>query len=368
MMRRTSILLISAFLALGLVVCHSLAGDDSQTALQKQVPKFSTNGTLDETMAKLSDASGLKIVIDWKAMETTGIDRKATVVYSTPNATVEQLLEMALALAAVREHPLAWYMEGDVVHVTTQAKVLYHHDLPVAENAPAHSARAKDSAPAKIIKFDNTSLADVLNYVRDVSKVNLTVNWKSLEDSGITKETQVSIEARDLTHAQLLDMVLDQVNGDKDKLSRAYWVAHNGVVTIATGNTLNNETITKVVDVSDLLMPVPNIAGPVLDMSQSSPSSSGGSGGGSSGGGSGSGGGGLFSQQSSSSNSASAAEVDLPTARQKLRDNLIQAVKDSIGDDMWKPDGKGSITLLGSKMIISQTLLGFKLMENAGRK
>jgi hypothetical protein len=366
MMRRTSILLISAFLAVGLVVCHSLAGDDSQTALQKQVPRFSVNGTLDETMAKLSDAGGLKIVIDWKAMETTGIDRKATVVYSTSNATVEQLLEMALARAAVREHPLAWYVEGDVVHVTTQAKVLYRHDLPVAENTPAHSARAKDSAPAKSIKFDNSSLADVLNYVRDMSKVNLTVNWKSLEESGITKETQVSIEARDLTHAQLLDMVLDQVNGDKDRLSRAYWVAHNGVVTIATGNALNNETITKVVDVSDLLMPVPNIPGPTLDMSKSTPSSSGGAGGG---GGSGGGsGGGLFGQQSSNSNSASAAEVDLPTARQKLRDNLVQSVKDSIGDDMWKPDGKGSITLLGSKMIISQTLLGFKLMENAGRK
>jgi hypothetical protein len=101
-------------------------------------------------------------------------------------------------------------------------------------------------------------------------------------------------------------------------------------------------------------------------MSKSTPSSSGGAGGG---GGSGGGsGGGLFGQQSSNSNSASAAEVDLPTARQKLRDNLVQSVKDSIGDDMWKPDGKGSITLLGSKMIISQTLLGFKLMENAGRK
>jgi uncharacterized membrane protein YgcG len=366
MTRRTSILLISAFLAVGLAVCHSMAGDDPQTALQKQVPKFSTNGTLDETMAKLSDASGLKIVIDWKAMETTGIDRKATVVYSTSNATVEQLIEMALARAAVREHPLAWYMEGDVVRVTTQAKVLYRHDLPVAENTPAHSASAKDSAPARNVKFDNSSLADVLSYVRDISKVNLTVNWKSLEDSGITKETQVTIEARNLTHAQLLDMVLDQVNGDKDKLSRAYWVAHNGVVTIATGNALNNETVTKVVDVSDLLMPVPNMQGPVLDLSQSSPTSNGGSGGSSSGGGSS--GGGLFGQQSSNSNSASAPEEDLPTARQKLRDNLVQAVKDSIGDDMWKPDGKGSITLLGSKMVISQTLLGFKLMENAGRK
>lgn len=361
MTRRTSILLISAFLTLGLIVCHSLAGDDSQSALQKQVHKFSTNGTLDETMAKLSDAGSLKIVIDWKALDATGLDRKATVVYSTTNATVEQLIEMALARAAVREQPLAWYMEGEVVHVTTQAKVLYHHDLPVAQNTAARSAKDKTPAPARVIKFDNTSLADVLAYVRETSKVNLSVNWKSLEESGITKETQISIEARDLTHAQLLDMVLDQISGDKDKLTRAYWVAHNGVVTIATGNALNNETITKVVDVSDLLMPVPNMQGPVLDLSKSTPSSSGGAGGSGSGSS-----GGLLGQQSS--NSAAAPEEDVPAARQKLRENLIQSVKNSIGDDMWKPDGKGSITLLGSKMVISQTLLGFKLMENAGRK
>jgi hypothetical protein len=43
-------------------------------------------------------------------------------------------------------------------------------------------------------------------------------------------------------------------------------------------------------------------------------------------------------------------------------------LKDSIGEDMWKPDGKGSISILNGKLVISQTLLGFKLMETAGRK
>ena len=45
-----------------------------------------------------------------------------------------------------------------------------------------------------------------------------------------------------------------------------------------------------------------------------------------------------------------------------------QAIKDSIGQDMWAPDGKGTISLFGSKLVISQTLLGYKLMETAGRK
>ncbi len=363
MTKRNSILMISAFLALGLIVCQSVAGDDSPAALQKQVPKFTSSGTLDDAMAKLSDASGLKIKVDWEAMKSTGIDRQAVVAYSAANATVEQLLEMALARAAVKDHPLAWYAEGDVVRVTTQARVLYRHDLPAAENAPA--PRAKASSTARNIKFDNTPLGDVLTYIRETTKANFDINWKSLEESGITKETQVSIEARDISHARLLDMALEQVNSGKDRLSRAYWVINDGVVTIASGNALNNDLITKVVDVSDVLVLVPNMPGPVLDLSQSTPASTGGTGSSSSNGGNG--GGGIFGPQAA--NSSPTQEEDSPAvARQKLRDNLIQAIKDSIGDDMWKPDGKGSISMVGSKMVISQTLLGFKLMENAGRK
>ena len=357
MTRRTSILLTSAFLALGLVVCHSMAGDDQQSALGKQVPQFSASGTLDDTMAKLSEVSGLKIKVDWDAMKSTGIDRQATVVYSTANATVEQLLEMALARAAVKDHPLAWYVEGNVVHITTQAKVLYRHDLPAGENTSAQATRAKAPAAGSNVKFDNTPLADVLTFVRERTKLDVEINWKSLEDCGITKETQVTLEAKDVTSARLLNMVLDQVSAGKDRMSRAYWVINDGVVTIASGTALNNNLITKVMDVSDLLVLVPNIEGPKLDMSKSSPGGSGGSGS--------SGGSGIF--QESPSNSAPAEES--PAAqRQKLRDNLVQSVKDSIGDDMWKPDGKGSISLVGSKLVISQTLLGFKLMEEAGRK
>ena len=362
MTKRTSILLTSAFLAVGLIVCQSMAGDDPQTALQKQVPKFSAGGTLDDAMAKLSDASGLKIQVDWDTMKSTGIDRKAVVAYSTANATVEQLLEMALARAAAKDHPLAWYLEGDVVRVTTQAKVLYRHDLPVAENAPARAPRAK-AAAARNIKFDNTPLSDVLTYIREATKVNFDINWKSLEESGVTKETPITIEARDITHARLLDMVLDQVSSGKDRLSRVYWVINDGVVTVASGNALNNDMITKVVDVSDVLVLVPNIPGPVLDLAQSTPSSTGGS----SSTGGGNGGNGLFGQGGNGAEPI-AVEDSPAVARQKLRDNLIQAIKDSIGEDMWKPDGKGSISMVGSKMVISQTLLGFKLMENAGRK
>ncbi len=202
----------------------------------------------------------------------------------------------------------------------------------------------------------------MLTYVREAINVNFNVNWKSLEDAGIAKDTQITLDVRDVSYGRLLDLILDQVNGGKDKLSRVYWVIDDGVVTIATGNALNEQVLTKVVDISDLLHVTPNFSGPVMDLSNTlanvAGNGSGGSGGGS----------GLFqgNQQGTNTNTDTDS-TNMAEARQKLRDTIMESIKGSIGDDMWKPDGKGSISIVGSKMVISQTLLGFKLMEMSNR-
>jgi hypothetical protein len=361
MTKRTSLQLFSSLLVLGLTICACIAGDEPQAALRKQVPKFTSGGTLDEAMAKLSELSGLKITVDWPTLRATGVDPKAVVMFSSSNATVEQLLEMSLARAAAKDSPLAWYPQGNTIRVTTQAKVLYRHDLPAVNGGSGRSAKAKAPAAGKDLNFDNTPMSDVLNYVRDLAGVNFTVNWKSLEESGVTKETQITVQAKDISFARLLDLVLEQVNAGKDRMGRVYWVVDDGVVTIATGSALNNDMITKVVDVSDLLVLVPNFKGPVLNLSNSQGNGAGNSA-------SGGGGGGLFPQQGNPGQNEPTDTDDPSANRQKLRESLMTAVKDSIGEDMWKPDGKGSITIVGSKMVISQTLLGFKLMEISGRK
>ena len=51
--------------------------------------------------------------------------------------------------------------------------------------------------------------------------------------------------------------------------------------------------------------------------------------------------------------------------RQRTREALIGVIKDAIGQDMWQPLGKGSIRIVRNKLIISQTLLGFKLLDQA---
>jgi hypothetical protein len=186
----------------------------------------------------------------------------------------------------------------------------------------------------------------------------MDVNWKSLEEVGVTKTTPVTLQIKDVTPARALDMVLAQISGNGDKFERVYWVISDGVVTIATGNALNQDLKTRVFDVMDLLVVVPEFKGPRLQTSinNNNNSSTNGDKGNT-----------LWPNQDNTSSDKSNTP-SMTEQRAKVKDALIAAVKNSIGEDMWKPDGKGSISIVNGKMLIAQTALGYKLMESAGAK
>ena len=53
--------------------------------------------------------------------------------------------------------------------------------------------------------------------------------------------------------------------------------------------------------------------------------------------------------------------------KKKHHEKVVNTIKNMIGQDMWEPEGKGSIRVLNNKLVISQTLLGFKMLEQALR-
>jgi hypothetical protein len=230
---------------------------------------------------------------------------------------------------------------------------------PAPTSRPAKSPAAKPSGPltgtAAKIDFSDAALSTVLDFLRDVSGANMHVNWHSLEAAGITKDTPISVKATDITVSKGLNMVLEQINGGKSKMDSVYWIVDEGVVTVATGTAINGNLTTKVIDVGDLLLTVPTFTGPRIDMTAANQSSS--SGTGTSGSGGGGGGQSVFGSTTTNQEESSA------DAKKRTQDSLIKIVKDSIGQDMWAPDGKGSISFLGTKLVISQTQLGFKLLE-----
>jgi len=332
-------------------------------AMKRPLDRPAISGRVFLAFERFRKLVGVRMEIDISALAAAGVKESDTVTIKAPKATGEQLLDMVLARLAKPGHPLAWYIDGNTVHVTTQSLVLNRKRLPVARKVRLSSgkrtaasvtpARPARRAPRRLttFNFDETPAEDVFDYLRRVSGLNIHVNWASLEAIGIDRDKPITLKASNLSLRQVLNLVTDQLSGSLDKMERVYWVVDDGVVMVAPGSVLNSKMRTRVYNVADLLAVVPDFEAPSISVSggsgdQSSTDN-------------------LFGNDDSDTNDDQQSRAE---QRQRQQDTLIEIIRNSIGEDMWQPIGKGSIRVLGNQMIISQSLLGFKLMEETSRR
>ncbi len=337
---------------------------NAMEAMKRPLARALISAPLPKALADVAKLVGVRLEVDLVGLTDTGIKRTDKVTVKLSRITGGQLLDIILAQVAKRGRPLAWYIDQNVVRVTTQMRVLHRRRLPL----PARVRRGEKTKPGvrlfKKFDFDDMPMEDVITFFRDTSKLNLHVNWRSLEIIGVGRDTPITLKGSNLSLSRALALVLGQLSISRNELDRVYWVIDRGVVTIATGASLNTGLRSRVYDVADLLMVVPNFQAPSVSLGGGGGSSRGGRQ--SEGGGGGGSGGGLFDSRGTDRGSRGNGE-DVASQRQKVRDDLIAIIKDSIGEDMWQPIGKGSIRLLGKQLVISQTPLGFKLLEQTAR-
>ena len=100
------------------------------------------------------------------------------------------------------------------------------------------------------LSFDGAPLSDVLDFVRDVSDINLVVEWGTLENAGLARDTPVSLKVRDVTVAHALELVLGDAG--RGSVPLGYTIDRN-VVRVATGEQLNRYTDIRAYDVRDVV-------------------------------------------------------------------------------------------------------------------
>lgn len=215
--------------------------------------------------------------------------------------------------------------------------------------------RAAQASLRKIVTLsnDNLSLDQVISFIRDTTGANIAVNWNALELVAIDQDSLVTISLSRVPAEQLLRLVLEQVSADAFDDDKAGFTVTEGIVKISTLRDLKSETETRVYDIRDLLVQVPNFDNaPGFDLNEAlSNTSSGGSGQGGSGGGGGGGGGegGLFGDDNDSDSGE-----NLPS-RQELVDQIVNLVNTTVGDpDEWL-DEESTLTELNGNMIIKTT-------------
>jgi hypothetical protein len=135
---------------------------------------------------------------------------------------------------------------------------------PVQDKANLQAEREwRDSKPGAAaaldkllpeVKFDAVAFREVINFLRDVTKANIWVNWRALEAAGIDSGAPVSAGLRDVKFSEGLTIILREISTPKTTVR---YVLDEGVITITTEDELNKSGVTRVYDVRDLTSEAP---------------------------------------------------------------------------------------------------------------
>lgn len=196
------------------------------------------------------------------------------------------------------------------------------------------SEKLKQAIP---IQFENNRFENVVEYLRNVTGVNIFVNWRAIEDAGIERGAPISLNLANVPADKALKLILDQVGGDQVKIGFAI---DDGVVTISTVENLGKNTTIRSYDIRDLLVVPPVFAdAPVFDLTQVGQSGK-----------SGGGGGGLF-------NDAGAGAGATGPSRQELIEQISTLIRETVDPENWRNNGGlvSSMNELNGQLIISTT-------------
>ena len=109
-----------------------------------EIPKVSlVKMPLSEVLDHYAKLSGLSIRTDWQALRSVGVTRTKLVTLKASKISFEKLLDLTLDHVAPKLRPLAWYLSGKTVYVSTQARVLLRHGPSFA--AALRRARGKSA-------------------------------------------------------------------------------------------------------------------------------------------------------------------------------------------------------------------------------
>ncbi|HEY1629376.1 MAG TPA: hypothetical protein VGF52_05925 [Tepidisphaeraceae bacterium] len=178
------------------------------------------------------------------------------------------------------------------------------------------SAKQMLSSSLPDVKFDNISLSDAIDFIHDISNVNIHVDWKALEAAGIGKDTTINFRLHSVPMRKVLTTLLSEA-GSGNLLT--YYIDQN-VLEITTREIADKQLITRVYPVDDLIQDVPDFDQPPNFQLQASQTGGGGGGGQN-----------LFNNQNNNNNTQN--------TRADRAQQLIETIQAIIQPEIWSING-----------------------------
>ncbi|MEL6739856.1 MAG: hypothetical protein AAFP26_04305 [Planctomycetota bacterium] len=185
------------------------------------------------------------------------------------------------------------------------------------------------------VNFNDNALVDVIGFIQANTNINIDVDWTSLEDIGIERETPVTLSLSAVPVRIVLDRVLEKVS---DPDLPASWSVSDGILTIASDEVLRRNTTLEIYDIRDLIFVVPDFdEAPDFDLSSVLQSGQGGGG-----------------QSPFSGNSDS--DVEIPPREERVQ-QIVDLIQANVDPDGWADLGgdTGAVQELNGNLIVTNT-------------
>ncbi len=176
--------------------------------------------------------------VDWKALSEIGVTPKTHVGQSEPSKKVSAFLTDILGRASP---DLTYHIHDGVIVITTAKQLSIDNGAPGPDLREIRDSRDPRLSPAdraaemkleKVLaslQLPQSPFGDVMDFMRDITGLNISVNWDALKAVGITRNTQVAITLRNVKTSTALEF--DLKDAGEDKLG---FRLHSGVVVIST--------------------------------------------------------------------------------------------------------------------------------------
>ncbi|MCE5277633.1 MAG: hypothetical protein ABFD92_01845 [Planctomycetaceae bacterium] len=213
------------------------------------------------------------------------------------------------------------------------------------ESARDRAIREKLKQRIKELRFDGIELKDVIQFLHDVSGVNIDPRWNALAAAGISRNTPVSdVHLQDVTLSKALDTILGRV-GASVQLS---WVLDDGVVTISTSDDLAGDPKyrqTRVYDIRDMMIRPPMFVGPRLGTTSGNQNANTGTGLG----------GGLATDAAGVGGQALGTGGE-EVSQEEIVNSITNLITTTIAPETWQDSQRASIQAIKGQLVVMQTL------------
>jgi hypothetical protein len=225
---------------------------------------------------------------------------------------------------------------GGAASILIAAAVAIGQDRPVR---PMNTLKLMNQIVPDV-SFIDQPFESVMRWVESYSGANVLVKWEILEAAGLDRTKSITLRANGLRLSQVLWLALNSAGGTD--LILAYR-ASGSMIVISTKEDLGKEMLTRVYDVSDLLLTIPRFSGESqLDASQALNAGGGG-------------GGGLFS--GGTENTLEDEDGGDGIAGGPNMQRLIEIITMTVEPDSWAQNGgNGTVQSFRNLLVIRNTI------------